>query len=66
MLDAMDGSVIAQGYDDWMLWSIAFAPGGATLVTTGNDGRVKLWNAATGDRILGDDFRAFPRYTFDR
>ena len=66
MRDAKTGSVTAQGYDDWMLWSIAFAPGGATLVTTGNDGRVKLWDAATGDRIRGDDFLAFPRYTFDR
>jgi len=63
--DAATGAVIAQGHDDGALWSIAIAPDGASLVTTGNDGRVKLWDARTGDRLRGDDFDAFPWYSLD-
>ena len=64
--DAATGAVIAQGHDDGALWSIAFAPDGASLVTTGNDGRVKLWDARTGERLRGDDFHTFfPRYSLD-
>ena len=63
--DAATGAVIAQGQDDAILYSVAFAPDGESFVTTGNDGRVKLWDARTGTRLRQDDFDAFPLYSFD-
>ena len=63
--DRATGAVITQGQDDARLYSVAFAPDGESLVTTGNDGRVKLWDARTGMRLLHDDFRAFPLYSSD-
>jgi WD40 repeat protein len=61
--DKETGAAIAEIVHGWALWSIAFAPDGETLATTGN-GRVKLWDARTGRR-LSDDFRAFPQYCTD-
>jgi cytochrome c len=33
------------------VWSVAFAPDGATLLTGGADGTIRRWNALTGDAI---------------
>ncbi|MGY8678433.1 c-type cytochrome [Bradyrhizobium sp. UFLA05-153] len=33
------------------VWSVAFLPDGATLLTGGADGRIRQWNALTGDAI---------------
>ena len=32
-------------------WSVAFLPNNATLLTGGADGKIRLWNARTGDPI---------------
>jgi WD40 repeat protein len=63
--DAATGAVLTQGQDNEILHSVAFAPDGLSFVTTGYDGRVKLWDARTGTRLLQDDFDAFPLYSFD-
>jgi WD40 repeat protein len=62
--DTAAGSVLAQGRDYGGLRSIAFAPDGASLVTAGNDGRVKLWDALTG-QWLREDAHAFSPYSGD-
>lgn len=36
-----------QGHDH-VVWGLAFAPGGRTLASTGEDGTVRLWEPATG------------------
>jgi WD40 repeat protein len=61
-----DASVISQCHDDGALWSVAFTPDGASLVTTGNDGNVKGWNATTGERLGRYDFDYFPRFSQDQ
>jgi cytochrome c len=33
------------------VWSVAFLPDGATLLTGGADGKIRRWNALTGDAI---------------
>ena len=33
------------------VWSVAFAPDGATLLSGGADGKIRRWNAQTGDAI---------------
>ncbi|MCA6121347.1 hypothetical protein J6500_05440 [Bradyrhizobium sp. WSM 1704] len=41
-------SLTAQGAP---VWSVAFLPDNATLLTGGADGRIRRWNARTGDSI---------------
>ena len=61
--DMANGSVISRCRDDGILWSVAFTPDGASLVTTGNDGHVKGWDAQTGERLRRYDGNYFPRYS---
>jgi cytochrome c len=42
------------------VWSVAFLPDNATLLTGGADGRIRRWNARTGDAI-GSSLQATPR-----
>jgi cytochrome c len=42
------------------VWSVAFLPDKATLLTGGADGKIRRWNAQTGDPI-GSSLRATPR-----
>ena len=35
-----------------VVWSIAFSPNGETLVSTGGDCTVRLWNVASGKSLL--------------
>jgi hypothetical protein len=39
--------------------SVAFSPDGQILATTGADGTTKVWDAATGQEILGQSFAAY-------
>jgi WD40 repeat protein len=32
-----------MGISNWTIWSVAFSPNGQTMVTAGDDGRVKVW-----------------------
>lgn len=41
-------------------WSVAFLPDNASLLTGGADGKIRRWNARTGDAI-GSSLRATPR-----
>jgi cytochrome c len=41
-------------------WSVAFLPDNATLLTGGADGKIRRWNARTGE-VLGSSLRATPR-----
>ena len=41
-------------------WSVAFLPDNATLLTGGADGKIRRWNAQTGDSI-GSSLQATPR-----
>ena len=42
------------------VWSVAFLPDNATLLTGGADGKIRFWNARTGDQI-GSSLQATPR-----
>jgi len=42
------------------VWSVAFLPDNATLLTGGADGKIRRWNARTGDPI-GSSLQATPR-----
>jgi cytochrome c len=42
------------------VWSVAFLPDSATLLTGGADGKIRRWNARTGDPI-GSSLQATPR-----
>jgi len=42
------------------VWSVAFLPDNATLLTGGADGRIRRWNARTGDPI-GSSLQSTPR-----
>jgi cytochrome c len=42
------------------VWSVAFVPDSATLLTGGADGKIRRWNARTGDAI-GSSSQATPR-----
>jgi cytochrome c len=42
------------------VWSVAFLPDHATLLTGGADGKIRRWNALTGDPI-GSSLQATPR-----
>jgi cytochrome c len=42
------------------VWSIVFLPDNATLLTGGADGKIRRWNAQTGDSI-GSSLQATPR-----
>jgi len=42
------------------VWSVAFLPDNATLLTGGADGKIRRWNARTGDSI-GSSLQATPR-----
>jgi len=42
------------------VWSVAFLPDNATLLTGGADGKIRRWNARTGDTI-GSSLQATPR-----
>jgi cytochrome c len=44
----------------WPVWSVAFLPDNATLLTGGADGKIRRWNARTGDPI-GSSLLATPR-----
>jgi cytochrome c len=41
------------------VWSVAFLPDGATLLTGGADGKIRRWNALTGD-ALGSNLLGTP------
>ena len=42
------------------VWSVAFLPDNTTLLTGGADGKIRRWNAQTGDSI-GSSLQATPR-----
>jgi len=42
------------------VWSVAFPPDNATLLTGGAGGKIRRWNARTGDSI-GSSLQATPR-----
>jgi cytochrome c len=42
------------------VWSVAFLPDNVTLLTGGADGKIRRWNARTGDPI-GSSLQATPR-----
>jgi cytochrome c len=42
------------------MWSVAFLPDNATFLTGGADGKIRRWNARTGDPI-GSSLQATPR-----
>jgi cytochrome c len=42
------------------VWSVAFLPDNASLLTGGGDGKIRRWNARTGDPI-GSSLQATPR-----
>jgi WD40 repeat protein len=35
------------------VWSASFSPDGARIVTASNDGTARLWDATTGEEIIG-------------
>ncbi|HEX6131314.1 MAG TPA: AAA family ATPase, partial [Actinomycetota bacterium] len=54
--DAVTGaSVLAFPGHDLDVNMAVFAPDGATLATTGDDGDVRVWDAGTGDEVWGFD-----------
>jgi cytochrome c len=42
------------------VWSVGFLPDNATLLTGGADGKIRRWNARTGD-LIGSSLQATPR-----
>ena len=62
--DAQSWDILTRVADKGGIWSVAFTRDGASLVTAGDSGRVKLWDAATGAQIRPGDVDFFPR--FDR
>ncbi|MBR0690126.1 c-type cytochrome [Bradyrhizobium manausense] len=52
------------------VWSVAFQPDGATLLTGGADGKIRRWNALTGDtlgsNLLGTPTDPLAGYAGDR
>lgn len=48
------------GDSDSPVWSVAFLPDNATLLTGGADGKIRRWNARTGDPI-SSSVQATPR-----
>jgi cytochrome c len=54
------GIVRTLGDSGSPVWSVAFLPDNATLLTGGADGKIRRWNARTGD-ALGSSLQATPR-----
>ena len=47
------GDVVAgpfTGHTDWV-WSVAFSPDGECITSASSDHTIRLWNAATGQRV---------------
>src|SRR6202007_1274326 len=53
---------VAQSLDDpgSPVWSVAFLPDNATLLTGGADGKIRRWNARAGEPV-GSSLQATPR-----
>jgi cytochrome c len=60
IIDRKARSVAQTLGDPGSPWSVAFLPDNATLLTGGADGKIRRWNAQTGDPI-GSSLQATPR-----
>jgi WD40 repeat protein len=60
--DTESWSEIATVREAGILWSAAFTADSSWVITTGNDGRVKAWDARTGEQIRREDFDFFAEF----
>ncbi|MDQ1307682.1 MAG: hypothetical protein QG671_3515 [Actinomycetota bacterium] len=63
--DAGSGRGIWHYSEPGILWSAIFTPDSSKVITTGNDGLIKMWDASTGARLPEDPWEAFSRWCPD-